>query len=214
LGAETIEFAPPRLDFAEEIFLRILCTDEAKLFTKVLDGEKPMPQLKNMFMLAQASPRKLKAFKAAAKIFGQKSMTRLIPYFGGKGIEYVREWATKQAAYRAEFLAAMDKENLDAIVSPVCALPAFLHNSTDKVGLGGTYTLVYNVLGFPAGVARISEVTKDEAVSRKLSVDALEYTATKTQLKTAGLPLAAQIAARPWREDIVLALVNELHQRM
>jgi fatty acid amide hydrolase len=212
-GADVIEFAPPRLALAEEIFLRILCTDDARLFSKVLEGEKPLPQLKNMFMLAQASPLKLKAINAAAKLFGQKSVARLIPYFGGNGVENIRDWAGKQAAYRAEFLAAMDQENLDAIISPVCALPAFLHNSTDKVGLGGTYTLIYNVLGFPAGVARISEVKKEEAVSRKTSFDVLEYTATKTQLKTAGLPLSAQIAARPWREDIVLALIENLHNR-
>ncbi len=213
LGAEIIEFKPPNPAFAEEIFLRILTTDNAGLFTKVLDGEKPMPQLKNMFMLAQASPLKRKALNRAAKIFGQKSVTRLIPYFGGKGVENLREWAGNQAAYRAEFLAAMDAANLDAIIGPVCALPAFLHDSVDKVGLGGTYTLIYNVLGFPAGVAGISEVKKEEAISRKLSFDVLEYTATKTQLLSEGLPLSAQIAARPWREDIVLALIENLHNR-
>jgi fatty acid amide hydrolase len=214
LGAQVIEFQPPKMPYAEEIFLRILCADEGKLFTQVLEGEKPMPQLKNMFMLAQSSPLKRRALMGAARMFGQKSVTRLIPYFGGKGAENLREWAENQAAFRAEFTAAMDKENLDAIVSPVCALPAFLHNTTDKVGLGGAYTLLYNVLGFPAGVARISEVKREEAVARKFSFDVQEYTASKTQLLTAGLPLSAQIAARPWREDIVLALIERLHTRM
>ena len=212
LGAEVSEFTPPRLDLAEEIFLKILATDDAALFTRVLEGEEPMPQLKNMFMLAQASPGKRKILGRVAKAFGQKSATRLIPYFGGKGIESIREWAGKQAAYRKEFTAAMDAQNLDAIISPVCALPAFLHNSVDKVGLGGTYTLLYNVLGFPAGVARVSEVRETEAVARKFSLDLLEYTATKTQRQSAGLPLSVQIAARPWREDVVLALIEKLHK--
>jgi fatty acid amide hydrolase len=172
-----------------------------------------LPQLKNMLMLAQASPFKRKAVKSAAKFFGQKNVTRLIPYFGGKGAPYLREWAEKQAVYRAEFLAAMDGENLDAILGPICALPAFLHNSVDKVGLGGTYTLLYNVLGFPAGVARISEVKKEEAVGRKSSFDLLEFTAAKTEAMTEGLPLSVQVAARPWREDVVLALIECLHTR-
>ncbi len=211
LGAEVMEFAPPKLPLAEEIFLRILTIDDAALFTKVLEGEKPMPQLKNMFMLAQASPAKRRVLSGVAKAFGQKSVTRLIPYFGGKGLENLREWAGRQAAYRKEFTAAMDAAGLDAIISPVCALPAFLHDSVDKVGLGGTYTLIYNVLGFPAGVARVSEVKKEEAVARSFSLDVLEYTATKTQQQSAGLPLSVQIAARPWREDIVLALIEKLH---
>lgn len=213
LGAEVSEFQPPKLPLAEEIFLRILTNDDAALFTKVLEGEKPMPQLKNMFMLAQASPAKRKVLGGAAKAFGQKNVTRLLQYFGGKGIENLREWAGKQVAYRKEFTAAMDAAGLDAIISPVCALPAFLHDSVDKVGLGGTYTLLYNVLGFPAGVARVSEVQATEAVARKFSFDVLEYTATKTQQQSAGLPLSVQIAARPWREDIVLALIEKLHNR-
>ena len=151
---------------------------------------------------------------SAARIFGQKSATRLMPYFGGQGASHLREWAGQQAAYRAEFLAALDAENIDAIIGPVCALPALLHNSVDKVGLGGTYTLLYNVLGFPAGVARISEVKQEEAIGRKLSFDAAEYTATKTQVLSAGLPLSVQIAARPWREDVVLALIEKLHKQL
>lgn len=214
LGAQVIEFAPPRLDYAEEIFMRILAADEVKLFSKVLDGEKPLPQLKNMFMLAQASPFKRKVLDRAAKMFGQKSVTRLIPFFGGKGMEHLREWAENQATYRAEFLAAMDTSEIDAIIGPVCALPAFLHDSVDKIGLGGTYTLLYNVLGFPAGVARISEVKKEEALGRKAGFDIQKITAAKTEKLSEGLPLSVQIAARPWREDVVLALIEQLHTRM
>lgn len=212
-GAEIVEFEPPRMHYAEEIFLRILCVDDARLFTSVLAGEEPLAQLKNMFMLAQASPLKRNMISRAARFFGQKSITRLIPYFGGKGAEHLREWAEKQAAYRAEFLSAMDKENLDAIISPVSALPAFLHDSTDKVGLGGAYTLLYNVLGFPAGIARISEVKTEEAVSRKAGLDLRDRAAAKTERLSAGLPLSVQIAARPWREDIVLAVIENLHER-
>jgi fatty acid amide hydrolase len=107
----------------------------------------------------------------------------------------------------------MDRENLDALIGPVCALPAFLHDSVDKVGLGGTYTLLYNVLGFPAGVARISEVKKEEAVGRRAGFDVQQRIAAKTEKLSEGLPLAVQIAARPWREDIVLALIEVLHTR-
>lgn len=212
-GAEVIEFEPPKFSFVEEIFYRITGANNGKIFTDVLKDEKPFPQLKNMLMLAQASPFKRKMLNSLAGLFGQKSMTRLIPYFGGKGEEFLTLWATNQAAYRAEFLAAMDAENLDAIISPVCALPAFLHNSTDKVGLGGNYTILYNVLGFPAGVARVSQVKKEEAIGRKASLDLLERTASKTEALSAELPLSVQIAARPWREDIVLALIEKLHTR-
>jgi fatty acid amide hydrolase len=105
-------------------------------------------------------------------------------------------------------------EDFDAIISPVCALPAFLHNSADKVGLGGTYTLLYNVLGFPAGVARVGEVQANEAVARKAGLDILERTAAQTEKMSAGLPLSVQIAAKPWREDVVISLIEVLHNQV
>ncbi len=214
LGVEAIEFQPPRLSFVEEIFFRIVGADGGKLFNDVLAKEKPVSQLKNMLMVASASQFKRDLLNNLANLFGQKSLARQIPYFGGKGEAHLKIWAEKQADYRREFLAAMERENLDAIISPVCALPAFLHNSTDKVGLGGIYTILYNVLGFPAGVARIGQVRENEAVGRKTSLDVLERTAAKTEKLSAGLPLSVQIAAKPWREDVVLSLIDVLHQRV
>ncbi len=212
LGAKVVEFQPPRLSFVEEIFFRIISADEGKLFIDVLQGEKPVSQLKNMLMIASASQLKRNLLNNLAGLFGQKSLTRVIPYFGGKGQEHLDLWAENQADYRAEFLSAMERESLDAIVSPVCALPAFLHNSTDKVGLGGIYTILYNILGFPAGVARVGEVQANEAIARKKGLDILERTAAKTEKLSTGLPLSVQIAAKPWREDVVLSLIEVLHQ--
>lgn len=213
LGAETIEFPIPKPFFAEEIFYQIMGVDGGKLFSEVLSSEKPVPQLANMIRISSTSQFNRQLLGNLANIFGQKNLNRLLKYFGGKGSEHLEIWANHQANYRKEFLATMEKENIDAIISPVCALPAFLHNSTDKVGLGGIYTLLYNILGFPAGVARVGEVQQNEVVARKTSFDIVERTTAKTEKLTAGLPLSIQIAAKPWREDIVLSLIEKLHTR-
>jgi Asp-tRNA(Asn)/Glu-tRNA(Gln) amidotransferase A subunit family amidase len=105
----------------------------------------------------------------------------------------------------------MNDAKIDAILSPIAALPAFLQNSVDKIGLGGNYSILYNVSGFPAGIARVGEVQENEAVARKTSLDLVERFAAKTESLTAGLPLSVQIAAKPWREDIVIALLEKLH---
>ena len=59
-----------------------------------------------------------------------------------------------------------DIGRLDAVMSPVCALPAFLHNTADKVGLGGAYAIQYNVTGFP-GWSCDSFQSKTRRSSRK-----------------------------------------------
>jgi fatty acid amide hydrolase len=213
LGAEVVEFAPPGILTAEEIFYRVSTANEASLFDSILEGEKPLPQLANMMMLAKAGAAKRNVARKIAGLFGQRSLPRIISYFGGKGDEFLREWAKNLESYVKQFEAEMERRGIDAIISPVCALPAFMHNTTDRVGLGGTYTILYNVLGFPAGTARVSTVQDDEAKPRKAGFDIRERTAAKTEAMSAGMPLSVQIAARPWREDIVIKLIEALHQR-
>ncbi len=212
INAEVIEFTPPRFHFAEEIFYRIITVDGVSNYYTVLDGEKPVKQLKDMMKMASATQFTRNAVISLAKLFGQKNLPRILSYFGGKGEEFLKTWGKERANYQRELEAAMDKAGIDAIISPIAVLPAFLQNTVDKIGLGGNYSLLYNVTGFPAGIARVGEVQENEAIARKSSFDLSERTIGKTEKLSAGLPLSVQIAAKPWREDIVISLIDVFHQ--
>lgn len=217
LGIQVTEFQPPNLTDAEEIFFSILCADGAPLFTENLQKEKAMPQGAGQLMLVKA-PAFMKAIlRGASKVLGQKTLHRIIPYFNGKGEAFHQIMKKRQGKLIEKYLHAMDNSaigSLDAVISPVCAVPAFLHNTADKVGLGGAYTLQHNVTGFPAGVATVSKVRKEEAIGRKTTADLAIKTASKIEAHSANLPLGVQIAARPWNEHIVIALIEQLHRRL
>lgn len=80
-------------------------------------------------------------------------------------------------------------ENYDAVLSPVALYPALLHGTSfdeaNRKGFG--YAQMYNLTGRPTATVRIG--TSPE-----------------------GLPLGVQVAARPWREDVALALVAHLEK--
>jgi fatty acid amide hydrolase len=213
LGTEVVEFQPPKFEFCEEIFYRILTAEGVKNFYTILDGEKPVKQLKDMMMMASASSWKRNAVISLASIFGQKNLPRILSYFGGQGEDFLKTWAKEREKYQHELESAMDEAGIDAILSPMAALPAFLQNSVHKIGLGGNYAILYNVSGFPAGVARVGEVQQHEAVARKSSLDLVERKVAQTETMTASLPLSVQIAAKPWREDIIFSLIETLHTR-
>lgn len=212
LGAEVIEFQPPNFQLCEEIFYRIITVNKLENFYKLLDGEKPVKQLKDLMMLGSASKFTRNSAITLAKLFGQKNLARLVSYFGGCGDEFLQTWATERENYQRELEKAMDKAEIDAIISPMAALPAFLQNTVDKVGLGGNYSILYNVSGLPAGVARVGKIAENEAVSRKAGFDVVERKVAWTEKQTAGLPLSVQIAAKPWREDIIFSLIEVLHK--
>jgi amidase len=80
-------------------------------------------------------------------------------------------------------------ENYDALLSPVMPYPALLHGTgfDDDKRIGFGYAQMHNLTGWPTATVRIG--TSPE-----------------------GLPIGVQVAARPWREDVALALVQHLEQ--
>jgi fatty acid amide hydrolase len=55
-------------------------------------------------------------------------------------------------------------------------------------------------------------VRPGEETDRPRSWDAAQRTARKVERGSAGLPVGVQIVARPWREDVVLAVMAELER--
>jgi amidase len=82
-------------------------------------------------------------------------------------------------------------ERYDVIVCPVNAYAALPHGQTfddDKLpGFG--YTMAYNLTGWPAVVVRGG--TSPE-----------------------GLPIGVQVVARPWREDVALAVARQIERSL
>ncbi len=85
------------------------------------------------------------------------------------------------------FRAAMYAIEFDALISPVCAIPAMLHGTSieDRNFHGFSYTMTYNVLGWPAAVVPCGQ-------------------------SSTGLPIGVQIACKPWRDHLALTLAQQL----
>ena len=91
-------------------------------------------------------------------------------------------------AYRSAMLGFI--RQYDAILSPTCAFPATVHGGTvyDESRRGGfSYTSAYNMTGWPGVVVRGGSSSE-------------------------GLPIGVQVVARPWREDVALALARVIEQ--
>jgi amidase len=111
-------------------------------------------------------------------------------------------WLAKLEPYRTDlagfgklwgrwsrFRAAMHSFmcDYDAILSPVCATPALPHGATieERNFRGFSYTMTYNVLGWPAAVVPCGQ-------------------------SAGGLPIGVQVAGKAWREEVVLSVARQL----
>ena len=89
--------------------------------------------------------------------------------------------------FKSEMLSFL--ESFDAVLSPVCSFEGMVHGSTYQRLPSFSYTMTYNLTGWPAVVVRGGTAPN-------------------------GLPIGIQIAARPWREDVALAVAHHLEKTM
>ena len=72
------------------------------------------------------------------------------------------------------------------------------------------YTVLYNLLGMPAGVVAATRVRPGEESGRDAGRDSVLRCMANIESGSAGLPVGVQVVARHWREDIALAVMQAL----
>jgi Asp-tRNA(Asn)/Glu-tRNA(Gln) amidotransferase A subunit family amidase len=95
-----------------------------------------------------------------------------------------------------------------ALLSPTAALPAIRHGASDDLGLMGSYTAVYNTLGWPAGTVPFTCVRPGEESDRRPGRDRVLEKAAASEAGSAGLPIGVQLSAPHGADDLVLGLMQ------
>ncbi len=192
---------------AEALHTAINSMDGAKLFLGNLQKDKPAKQLRLLVMLMRMPSSLVLMIARILGWLGQESAARLGKSFGNP------KWteAQLQQQYRAflnSYQAWMKDQDINMLITPVNSMHAYLHGQSANLGSGGTYTLIHNVTGYPAGVVPVSTARKDQIIPRKRTLEIANNMARKTELKSAGLPVSVQVVAAPWREDRVLRIMS------
>lgn len=214
-GAKVCAWALPEGPRAMELAGALLFGDGGEGFRALLDGDKPIPQLADLVNLSRWPDPLRKAMRACLAGIGQTGMARNMGIFGHRSAaEYWRN-VEAQAGYRAAFARALAQAPggpCDALLCPPCGLPAFTHGASRELVTAGVYALLFNLLGWPAGVVPFTRVRPGEETGRAPSRDRVERRALEVERGSAGLPVGVQIAAPPWREDVVLALMAAVEE--
>ncbi len=157
------DIRPPGIEQTYEIYLGLFTADGGAGLEELLElagTKKVHPLMQRVLDLQRAHAKSMPAFGA---LIGQ--------------------WD----AFRRSLLSFM--EEFDVILCPVCSFPGMVHGSTYDRLPAFSYTMTYNLTGWPAAVVRAG---------------------TSPQ----GLPIGVQIVARPWREDVALAVAARIERAL
>jgi len=145
---------------------------------------------------------------AGLTIAGQRRLSHLIRTTGVRAQEELRALIDRRDAYIKRFDAAMTRAGVDALLCPPNSLPALKHGASADLGPASvSYTALYSLLGWPAGVVPVTRVRPGEMDRRPRALDMMDRAARRTDQDSAGLPVGVQVAARPHREDLILAVM-------
>ncbi|VDD79935.1 unnamed protein product [Mesocestoides corti] len=119
-------------------------------------------------------------------------------------------------AYRLKFFELWDDEEIDLLVGPAAAAPALLKRSPAGLAFLQTgYSTIFNVVNCPAGVVPFGKTTQDDvklASEVKAPSRSLYKQLLKQQRTAEGLPMAVQVIAKPWEDDLALRVMHDLEQ--
>ncbi len=210
-GAAVEEWTPPDTHEGMRLFMGLLGADGGAWAMRDLGKDKPTKQIGGLLQMAKIPPRLRPAAVAAVSgIYGPRmaASARTIRPLSAAQLWKMQE---DRLIYRARFLAAMDAGSYDVILCPVYATPPVRHGATYYLLTpAGSYNMVYNLLGMPAGVVPVTRVQSGEESDRRKTRDAVDRAARETERGSAGLPVGVQVVTRHWREDVALAVMAAL----
>lgn len=214
-GAQVTEWQPLDVAQAMDIFFSVLSADGGRGAKSMLMGSKKDPRIAQLLFLARQSRLTLAALVGLLRLAGQSSSSAMLGSFGRADTLHYWHVVEAQMAYQERFAHALDTDDggpFDVIICPACALPAFPHGASKDLVVAGGYAVLYNVLGYPAGIAPLTRVRAGEESTRRRSSDAMLRAARKAEQGSVGLPIGVQVVARPWREHVALAAMRAIQR--
>ncbi|KAM4722930.1 vitamin D3 hydroxylase-associated protein-like [Rhinophrynus dorsalis] len=206
-GHTLIPFTPPRVEYAQnELFIKALLGDGGATLLQKFKNNIVDPNLKAQVFLYKI-PRFLK------KILSLLMKPLLCCDIMSSSVK--DHWKHQSAIqeYRNEFITEWRKMNLDVILSPMLG-PAFNLGYAGKLTAAVSYTMLYNVLGFPAGVVPVNCVTQADEEELKCYKgycnDPWDKLFKKAVEGGVGLPLSVQCVALPYQDELCLRFMKEV----
>ncbi|XP_052095457.1 vitamin D3 hydroxylase-associated protein-like [Mytilus californianus] len=211
-GHTLIPFEPLDISKMSELFIKATFADGGKIFVDILSTDQVDPTI-SITMMSFKMPKWL--YKVMVMVGRLLTKDHMMTVFGNSflGVKSITEYwdlALQIKEYKTEFLKKWRDNKLDAMICPGFAYTAIPHGTVQYVISGVTYTILYNLLNYPAGILKVTNVKQQDIDNFK---DYPSNTYTEKLVKehckdSVGLPVGVQFVGLPYQEELVLQLMK------
>ncbi|XP_075037651.1 vitamin D3 hydroxylase-associated protein-like isoform X2 [Mixophyes fleayi] len=213
-GHKLVPFTPPRIEYAlNELCLRGFFADGGTTLVDKFKCDIVDPNLKQQIFLYKIPV----IAKKIASIFMRPMFPRIANHLeahcGVSSVKGLWKHYTAIKEYRCDFISEWRKLGLDSLLCPMLS-PAFNIGHPGKLFAGFGFTMLFNILNFPAGVLPVTTVTSEEEEEMKHYKGYYNDLWDKEFIKGVeggvGLPVSVQCVALQWQEEQCLRLMKEV----
>lgn len=219
-GHECIELEWPFNSGPAQLFSALTCADGYRtLFTPV--GPDPIDDSVSVLRMLPKLPGIIRSTLAwvVGSVLGDPHFAQFIRGGRERSVFELYQLVDEREEFsRRLHVDIFDAFGLDAIISPVLALPGVQHHAAKDIASLSIPCMVYNLADCPAGVVPVTRVDEKldalpegywptGAGSKLLGKKCTELYDSK---KMDGLPVSIQIAGRRWEDEKVLAMMSVL----
>lgn len=209
-GCTLVDYRPPEPELLY-VWLAGVSSDGGKTLLSALGNDAVVRQLQDTLRIAKLpnAARLLIARFMDGK--GDRRLATLLRALGEKPVARYWQLTDQRTRIRRAEADAWAAQGLDAVICPPHAIPAMKIGTSGDLTLTTSYAFRYVMLNFPAGVVPVTRV-KDDETERQNPNDRVERRCAEVDAESAGLPVGVQVVARPWREDVALAVMAAIEQ--
>ena len=208
-GAGVISFKPPNVEELLYLHLSALSGDGGHAVDANLAGKPIIEPLRLSRRIAHL-PRGARRMAAnVLQMRGESRVAEMLRSIGPKNVaEYWEMTDRRDSLIQAEN-HRWRADRIDALVCPAQLTAAVTHGMGKDFVLSFAYSARYNLLNLPAGVVPVTRVRPGETARSQVE-DRVDRRAAAAEDGSEGLPVGVQVVARPWREDVALALMTAI----
>ncbi|XP_053549507.1 vitamin D3 hydroxylase-associated protein-like isoform X2 [Bombina bombina] len=213
-GHKLVPFTPPRIEYAlNELCIRGFFADGGSTLAEKFDVDIVDPHLKQQVFLYRIPTIVKRIVSFFMRPMFPRIANHLNAHCGAGSVKGLWKHNAAIKEYRCEYIAEWKKLNMDALLCPMLG-PAFNIGCPGKLFAGFCFTMLFNILNFPAGVLPVTTVTEEDEEELKVYKgyfnDPWDQEVIKGMEGGVSLPLSVQCVALPWQEEMCLRLMKEV----
>ncbi len=211
-GAQVVPYRPLHTEEILSLYFGGVSADGASQVESALAGGEVVEELRMLRRIAAMPAAARLAAARAMELIGERRVALLLRSLGRKSVATLWSLVRRARELRVLESAAWRALGLDALLCPVHVTAACPHGASSDFTLAFGYVARWNLLDFPAASVPWSRVRPEETRRRAAPADRLERKAAFIEERAEGLPIAVQVVAPPWREEVVLAVAACLEE--